>query len=114
MVSITIAQIQVCCRTTRRSCPATLWQTLSVQLARHYCATIYIVINAQSAGSPYAVTEYSTNDELGSDADLTTLRKTLHGLELALMLDFVPNHSAVDSPWTQHLDWYCPELCEAH
>jgi glycosidase len=73
-----------------------------------------MVINAQSAGSPYAVTEYSTNDELGSDADLTTLRKTLHGLELALMLDFVPNHSAVDSPWTQHLDWYCPELCNTH
>jgi glycosidase len=61
---------------------------------------------ADIIGSPYAVTEYSTNDELGSDADLTTLRKTLHGLELALMLDFVPNHSAVDSPWTQHLDWY--------
>lgn len=60
------------------------------------------------------MTEYSTNEELGSDADLTALRKTLHALELALMLDFVPNHSAVDSPWTLHLDWYARTASTRH
>lgn len=63
------------------------------------------LLTSSLAGSPYAVTEYTTNSELGSEADLTALRKRLHSLDLQLMLDFVPNHSAVDSNWTQHLDW---------
>jgi glycosidase len=52
------------------------------------------------------VTQYTTNSALGSDADLQALRATLHNLGLQLMLDFVPNHSAVDSPWTASPDWY--------
>jgi len=103
MDSITIGQIRVCCKTTRIFCQATPWRILSV-MCIHLQRT-RVNIHA-TLGSPYAVTEYTTNAELGNDADLTTLRKTLHSLELQLMLDFVPNHSAVDSPWMQHLDWY--------
>lgn len=51
-------------------------------------------------GSPYAVTNYTCNPQLGSDADILTLRKTLNSLGLKLMLDYVPNHTAVDCPWT--------------
>eukprot|EP00697_Spironema_sp_BW2_P012622 gnl/Spiro4/29220_TR14290_c0_g1_i1.p1 gnl/Spiro4/29220_TR14290_c0_g1~~gnl/Spiro4/29220_TR14290_c0_g1_i1.p1 ORF type:complete len:533 (-),score=123.66 gnl/Spiro4/29220_TR14290_c0_g1_i1:115-1713(-) len=49
-------------------------------------------------GSPYAVVKYSCNPQLGSDADIASLRDRLHALDLLLMLDFVPNHAAVESP----------------
>jgi len=58
-------------------------------------------------GSPYAVTQFSCNPQLGTDDDIRSLRKTLNGMGLKLMLDFVPNHSAVDSPYTtSNIDWY--------
>jgi hypothetical protein len=50
-------------------------------------------------GSPYAPTNYTCNPELGTDTDIAWLRDRLHELGLLLMLDFVPNHSACDSPW---------------
>ena len=49
-------------------------------------------------GSPYAITEYVCNSEIGTDEDLKWLKETLHKKNLKLLLDFVPNHSAVDSP----------------
>lgn len=48
-------------------------------------------------GSPYAVTQYTANPQLGSDADIAGLRARLNSMGLKLMLDFVPNHSAVDA-----------------
>jgi maltooligosyltrehalose synthase len=42
------------------------------------------------------VTQYTTNPQLGSDADISGLRARLNSMGLKLMLDFVPNHSAVD------------------
>jgi hypothetical protein len=52
---------------------------------------------ADIIGSPYAITEYTVNPELGSVADLAALRARLNSMGLKLMLDFVPNHSAVDA-----------------
>ena len=49
-------------------------------------------------GSPYAVVEYTCNPELGTDEDLAWLRSVLNSKGLKLMLDFVPNHSAIDAP----------------
>lgn len=58
-------------------------------------------------GSPYAVVEYTCNPELGSDGDLKRLKKKLNDQGIELMLDFVPNHTAVDCAWTQaHPNWY--------
>lgn len=51
-------------------------------------------------GSPYAVVDFVCNPELGSDTDIVNLRKVLNEMGLKLMLDFVPNHSAIDSPYT--------------
>jgi glycosidase len=64
------------------------------------------MISDCDAGSPYAVTEYVCNPNLGTDSDLLALKQQLNAMGLKLMLDFVPNHSAVDSPWTTaHIDW---------
>ncbi|KAJ6230276.1 alpha amylase [Anaeramoeba flamelloides] len=50
-------------------------------------------------GSPYAITEYVINPDIGTTQDLINFRKRLNGMGTKLILDFVPNHSAVDSPW---------------
>ena len=56
-------------------------------------------------GSPYAIRDYRVDPMLGGDAGLAVLRERLHQLGLLLILDFVPNHLAIDHPWvTEHPD----------
>eukprot|EP00727_Mastigamoeba_balamuthi_P007160 m51a1_g3064 putative alpha-amylase family protein (521) ;mRNA; r:1006465-1012739 len=58
-------------------------------------------------GSPFAVYEYTCNPGHGNDTDILWLRDRLHERNLALWLDFVPNHSALDSPWvSNNIDFY--------
>eukprot|EP01118_Nematostelium_gracile_P000619 TRINITY_DN10670_c0_g1_i1.p1 TRINITY_DN10670_c0_g1~~TRINITY_DN10670_c0_g1_i1.p1 ORF type:complete len:505 (-),score=114.64 TRINITY_DN10670_c0_g1_i1:32-1546(-) len=57
-------------------------------------------------GSPYAVVDYVINPELGSPSDLEQLRTKLNALGMGLMLDFVPNHSAIDCPWVNNSESY--------
>jgi hypothetical protein len=52
-------------------------------------------------GSPYAVHQYQVDPALGGDRALALLRERLRALGLRLLLDFVPNHLAVDHPWLQ-------------
>ena len=52
-------------------------------------------------GSPYAVAGYRLNPSLGTETDLTRVRENLHKAGLALVLDFVPNHTARDHPWVR-------------
>ena len=49
-------------------------------------------------GSPYAIAEYTCNPDIGTNDDLVWLRQQLNSRNMKLMLDFVPNHSAVDAP----------------
>ncbi len=49
-------------------------------------------------GSPYAVRRYRVDDHLGGPEALAALRERLAGRGLRLMLDFVPNHVAIDHP----------------
>ena len=51
------------------------------------------------AGSGFAITAYTVSSLLGGDAALARLRERLRRRGLRLMLDFVPNHTAVDNPW---------------
>ncbi|KAI9013011.1 glycoside hydrolase superfamily [Gaertneriomyces semiglobifer] len=48
-------------------------------------------------GSPYAIKEYNVNPELGGNEALQRFRQRLAGVGIKLMLDFVPNHVAVDA-----------------
>ncbi len=55
------------------------------------------------AGSPFSVWDYSLDPAFGGPDALRRLRAKLHEAGLRLMLDFVPNHVAVDHPWvTEH------------
>ncbi|KAH0786433.1 alpha-amylase family protein [Histomonas meleagridis] len=49
-------------------------------------------------GSPYCIVSYTCNSEIGTDEDLTWLRQQLNKRGMKLMLDYVPNHSAIDAP----------------
>ncbi len=52
-------------------------------------------------GSPYAVVDYGVHRDFGGDAALARLRVRLADRGLRLLLDFVPNHTAIDHPWLQ-------------
>lgn len=52
------------------------------------------------AGSPYAVYSYTLDSPMGTEEDLAVLRSKLNALDMGLVLDFVPNHLAMDHPWT--------------
>jgi hypothetical protein len=55
------------------------------------------------AGSPYAVYSYSPDIRLAGKNSLSQIKQKLNNMGLGLILDFVPNHLAVDHPWTlQH------------
>lgn len=53
------------------------------------------------AGSPFAVHDYALDPHLGNPGDLAPLRGALQRHGLGLVLDFVPNHLALDHPWTR-------------
>ncbi|MDO7845154.1 alpha-amylase family glycosyl hydrolase [Hymenobacter sp. M29] len=61
-----------------------------------------------SYNSPYAVKDYrAVNAEFGTLADLRTLVDAAHARGMAVMLDWVANHTSWDNPWiTAHPDWY--------
>jgi Alpha amylase, catalytic domain len=59
------------------------------------------------SSSCFAVSQYSAHSDFGGDAALERLRRRLHERDLRLLLDFVPNHTALDHPWVQeHPEFY--------
>jgi len=62
---------------------------------------------ADVVGSPYSVAEYAPDPRIGSWDELDGVREKLHARGMALFLDFVGNHTALDHPWTRdHPDFY--------
>ena len=49
--------------------------------------------------SVYAVADYNVDSALGGNEALSILRNRLAERDILLVLDFVPNHLAVDHPW---------------
>ena len=60
-------------------------------------------------GSPYAVAAYEPDPRAGTWADLAEARACLARRGMFLMLDFVPNHTALDHPWVgRHPEMFVP------
>ncbi len=51
------------------------------------------------ASSPYSIPSYTVSDLLGGKDELVKFREKLHAYGIKLMLDFVPNHLALDNEW---------------
>lgn len=59
------------------------------------------------AGSGFAIADYNVHSDLGGNTALTELRSRLAKRKLKLMLDFVPNHTALDHSWVfNHPEYY--------
>jgi glycosidase len=69
--------------------------------------TLHDLREEDIAGSGFAITGYDVHDLLGGDAALARLRERLRARGLRLLLDFVPNHTALDHPWVEvHPEYY--------
>lgn len=63
--------------------------------------------DADICGSCFAITGYQVHEHLGGDDALARLRSRLAERGTSLMLDFVPNHTALDHPWVvEHPEYY--------
>lgn len=69
--------------------------------------TLPDLTNDDIGGSGFAITGYTVHKNLGGDAALARLRERLKKRGFRLMLDFVPNHMALDHPWVnEHPDYF--------
>lgn len=58
-------------------------------------------------GSPYSVRNYrEVNPEFGTLADLRELVSVAHEKGMAVILDWVANHTSWDNPWVKNKNWY--------
>jgi glycosidase len=87
-----------------------VWQTgLAAQKAsrtnpewrREFHETLPDLTDEDIPGSGFAITGYTVHTNLGGDDALARLRERLKKRGFKLMLDFVPNHMALDHPWVE-------------
>ena len=68
---------------------------------------IFTIGDLNSFGSPYCVKDYTAvNPDLGTLADLQNLVKEAHSRNIAVILDWVANHTAWDNNWINNEGWY--------
>jgi hypothetical protein len=74
---------------------------------REYRELLPDFTEADVCGSPFAVMRYQAHAEFGGNAALDRLRDRVHSRGMKLLLDFVPNHTALDHEWvTRHPEFY--------
>ena len=87
-----------------------VWQTGAAgqQVSRHntewrseFRETLPDLHEEDIGGSGFAIAGYTVHQQLGGDAALARLRERLRRRGLRLLLDFVPNHMALDHPWVE-------------
>lgn len=72
-----------------------------------YLMPVYPVGTVNSVNSPYCIKNFSAvNTEFGTLDDLRALVAAAHDRGLAVILDWVANHTAWDHPWIANKSWY--------
>jgi hypothetical protein len=65
------------------------------------------VISEDYEGSPYAIPDYRFNSDLGGKTGFRAMVKRARVAGLKVIVDFVSNHMAIDSPWiSKHPDFF--------
>jgi glycosidase len=68
---------------------------------------IHPIGNINSVNSPYSVRDYKdVNPEFGTIADFKKLVNESHKKNMAVIIDWVANHTAWDNPWIENKSWY--------
>jgi len=72
-----------------------------------YLMPIYPIGKVNAVNSPYCVQDYkSVNPEFGKLADLKAVVDSIHKRKMAIILDWVPNHTSYDHAWIKNKSWY--------
>jgi len=68
---------------------------------------IYPIGEVNSVNSPYSVKDYkSVSSEYGTLDDLRELTDEAHARGMAVIIDWVANHTSWDNEWISNKDWY--------
>src|SRR5258708_11958018 len=66
------------------------------------------------AGSPFAISDYRVAEDLGSEEEFRELVTRAHDTGLSVLVDFIPNHMGLDSPWlNEHPEYFIHRELEA-
>lgn len=72
-----------------------------------YLMPVYPIGAVKSVNSPYCVMDYTAVDsELGTLDDLRTLVQEAHSRNMAVIMDWVANHTSWDNRWIANKSWY--------
>jgi glycosidase len=72
-----------------------------------YLMPVYPVGTLRAVNSPYAVKDYkAVGSEFGTLDDLRTLVSEAHNRNMAVMMDWVANHTSWDNAWISNKSWY--------
>ncbi|MFZ4056942.1 MAG: alpha-amylase family glycosyl hydrolase [Ferruginibacter sp.] len=76
-----------------------------------YLMPTYPVGVVNAINSPYCIKDYKgVNAEFGNLTDLRNLIDAAHSKGIAVLLDWVANHTSWDNPWiTAHKEWYAQD-----
>src|SRR5688572_17060232 len=78
----------------------------ALKYKHEYVGALPNITDDDIIGSAYSIGEYEVDERLGGRAGLAKLRQRLRERNLLLILDYVPNHIAVDHPWVrEHPDY---------
>jgi glycosidase len=77
------------------------------RLLETYRAVLPDLQASDIVGSAFCISAYEPDPRIGTWDDLDAARETLHARGLQLVVDFIPNHTGFDHPWTRaHPDRY--------
>lgn len=76
-------------------------------LRREFLSALPDLKNEDIACSPYSIAGYEPDSSLGGKEGLIEFKEQLHTRGMKLILDFVPNHLALDHPWVKvHSEYF--------
>lgn len=74
-----------------------LSKKISLQNIKQYHSIMEKVEENYILGSAYSIVDYTPDPSIGTFEDLLKLRKTLNKMDIKLIVDFIPNHMALDN-----------------